>query len=71
MDSKRHLLVSGMFLLLLAAALPLSAQDARLQLIHNSGDIDAASLEVLVNGDSTTTFSFRGATAFIDYAPGE
>jgi hypothetical protein len=60
-----------MFLLLLAAALPLSAQDARLQLIHNSGDIDAASLEVLVNGDSTTTFSFRGATAFIDYAPGE
>jgi DNA-binding beta-propeller fold protein YncE len=64
-------IVSLVLVVLLFSALPLLAQNARLQLIHNSGDIDAANLEVLVNGDSTTTFAFREATPFEDFAPGE
>ena len=51
--------------------LPASAQNARLQLIHNSGDIDAANLEVEVNGDSTLTIAFRAATPFMEFAAGD
>ncbi len=74
MQSNRYDLKRTVRSLILAvvffAALPLFGQTARLQLIHNSGDIDAGSLEVLVNGDSTTTLAFREATPFTDYAPG-
>lgn len=51
-------------------AVSVFAQNARLQLIHNSGDIDAANLEVLVNGAPVDTLAFQKATPFTDYAPG-
>ncbi len=71
MRSNMYTMVVGALLLCVAAFQPVSAQNSRMQLIHNSGDIDGASLEVLVDGDSTTTFSFREATAFMDMTPGE
>lgn len=71
MKLSKSTILSFFLVLSLLVTTPLLAQNARLQLIHNSGDIDAASLEVLVNGDSTTTFNFREATPFVDYAPGE
>lgn len=71
MIAKRYVLLLLFVVFVAFAVSPLAAQNARLQLIHNSGDIDAASLEVLDNGDSLLTFSFRQATAFMDMTPGE
>jgi hypothetical protein len=52
-------------------ALPAMAQKARVQFIHNSGDIDARTLDVLV-GDSlyVNDISFRQATKFLDLPDG-
>jgi hypothetical protein len=57
---------SGLILLLMCLlALPAMAQTARVQFIHNSGDIDAGSIDLYV-GDSlyVDQFTFRTATSF-------
>jgi hypothetical protein len=49
----------------------LSAQTARLQVIHNAADPAAASVDVYVNGNLTLNdFAFRTATPFIDVPAG-
>jgi hypothetical protein len=52
-------------------ALPAMAQKARVQFIHNSGDIDARTLDILI-GDSlyVNDISFRTATQFLDVPDG-
>jgi Domain of unknown function (DUF4397)/Secretion system C-terminal sorting domain len=63
---------SGLILLLMSLlALPAMAQNVRVQFIHNSGDIDARTLDVLV-GDSlyANDISFRQATKFLDVPSG-
>jgi|GEM_PF-1109538 len=47
------------------------AQNASVQFIHNSADIDVRSIDVYANGDSLLgTFAFRTATAFMELASG-
>jgi hypothetical protein len=49
----------------------LSAQTARLQVIHNAADPAAASVDVYVNGNLTLdNFAFRTATPYIDVPAG-
>jgi len=73
MHTKRYVFVFLAIAAMLFVASPSQAQNARLQLIHNAGDIDAGTppLQVFANGDSVTTFSFRQATPFMDMAPGD
>ena len=53
--------------LVLSATLSATAQTARLQVIHNSPDAAAASVDVYANGaELLQDFSFRTATPFID-----
>ncbi|MBL7938708.1 MAG: DUF4397 domain-containing protein, partial [Flavobacteriales bacterium] len=51
----------------LLGAASVSAQTARLQVIHNCADLGAASVDVYVNGDLLLDdFAFRTATPFVD-----
>ncbi len=54
----------------LVFALPLMAQNARIQLIHNSADLDAGNMQINVDGDSLTSINFRNATPYQDIAGG-
>ncbi len=58
-------------LLMSLLALPALAQNARVQFIHNSGDIDARTLDVFV-GDSlyVNNFTSRTATPFLELPAG-
>jgi hypothetical protein len=63
---------SALILLLMSLlALPALAQNARVQFIHNSGDIDARTLDVLI-GDSVYVddISFRQAKPFLEVPGG-
>lgn len=73
MKNKSYILFTLLLTVLLVGVMPLAAQNARLQLIHNSGDIDAGTppLQVFANGDSLTTLSFRTATPFMDMPAGQ
>ncbi len=59
------------FLLMALFALPAMAAITRVQFIHNSGDIDARTLDILI-GDSlyVNDISFRQATPFLDVPDG-
>ncbi|TVQ07460.1 MAG: DUF4397 domain-containing protein, partial [Bacteroidetes bacterium] len=58
-------------LFLFAFISSVSAQTARLQIIHNSADAAVSSVDVYVNGDSLLTdFGFREATPFVDVPAG-
>ncbi len=53
------------------AASPLAAQTARLQVIHNCADLNAAVVDVYVNGlPAISDFGFRTASPFIDVPAG-
>src|SRR5688572_8732412 len=57
--------------LVLIAALSASAQTARLQVIHNSPDAAATTVDVYSNGaELLPDFAFRTATPFIDVPSG-
>jgi hypothetical protein len=67
MISKKQLLFCAFSALYIQA----SAQTARLQVIHNSADAAAASVDVYVNGSKLLdNFAFRTATRFIDAPAG-
>lgn len=70
----RYRMFSHVLIVLLLSAIPVMAQNARIQLIHNSGDLDAGAgpdaMEIRVDGDSLTSLNFREATAFQDLAAG-
>lgn len=63
---------SLIFLLMSLLTLPALAQNARVQFIHNSGDIDTRPIDLYV-GDSlyVDQFTFRTATAFVDVPSGD
>lgn len=71
MKSNRYTQILAALLLMFLAFQPASAQNARLQLIHNSGDLDAFEIPITVDGDSLTTLSYRTATPFMDIAAGD
>jgi len=51
--------------------MPVMAQNAMVQFIHNSADIDVRSVDVYANGDSLIgDFEFRKATEFLEVSPG-
>lgn len=53
------------------ALLPLPVSQARVEIIHNSADAAAASVDVFINGDEAIEdFAFRTTTGFIDIAAG-
>ncbi len=60
------------FLLMTLVALPALAQNARVQFIHNSGDIDTRPIDLYV-GDSlyVDQFTYRTATAFVNVPSGD
>lgn len=63
----RHALLTGSLLTTAWA----TGQTARLQVIHNCADLNAASVDVYVNGTITIPdFAFRTATPFIDVPAG-
>lgn len=67
MISKKQLLFCAFSALYIQA----SAQTARLQVIHNSADAAAATVDVYVNGSKLLdNFAFRTATRFIDAPAG-
>jgi hypothetical protein len=59
------------FMVFLILGFNLYAQTARVQIIHNSSDILAGSVDVYVNGAlAIPDFAFRSATPFIDLTAG-
>lgn len=65
------LLKKVLFLLLFVFSVSLSAQTARLQVIHNAADVTAGTVDVYLNGSLLLEdFSFRDATPFIDAPSG-
>jgi hypothetical protein len=60
----------GLGLLALLWALPVMAQNARVQFIHNSGDIDTRPLNVFVGDSLYANISFRTATKFLNLPSG-
>lgn len=64
----RKLLQSASFLLIGAVAF---AQTARVQVVHNSADLAAATVDVYVDGTNTLDdFAFRTASPFVDLPAG-
>ena len=63
--------IQKVLLLVLLTALPAFAQNARIQFVHSSGDIDGRSVDVYV-ADTLyiDNFGFQSATAFMDVPSG-
>ena len=63
--------IVSLFLVAFFAATPLSAQQARLQVIHNAADPGAAQVDIYLNGSLLLDdFAFRAATPFVDVPAG-
>lgn len=63
---KIYVLMSGIALLALST-ISLSAQTARVQVIHNSADVLADSVDIYLNGNlALDDFAYRTATPFLD-----